>query len=140
MYILFAIFFVYLQSSTSKSIFYNWNLTLNQWFICTVKNRGNFCRWMLLIDVYMICLTKCFPFFSVIATPFDVASCIFKLKDFTCLIPSHPFPSLNLVIWGTVSHHIWKLWSNACINDLFGQHDHINEFIDSFWICVYHTI
>ena len=42
------------------------------------------CPWL----VYMICLTyTLFSFFSVITIFFDVASCIFKLKDFNSLIP-----------------------------------------------------
>ena len=50
------------------------------------------CPWF----VYMICLTYCFPFFSfsLIAMFFDVASCIFKLKDFICSNSFLP-PSLH---------------------------------------------
>ena len=69
-----------------------------------------------------MCLTYYFPFFSAIARLFDVASCIFKLKSFNCS-------------YSTLSHmEIVK----KCIpeNNIFGQHDHTNEFIDSFRFCV----
>ena len=33
LYLLFAIFSIYFQSSTNKSLSYNWNMTLNDWFV-----------------------------------------------------------------------------------------------------------
>ena len=46
--------------------------------------------------MYMICLTYRFPFFLVIATLFDVAYCIFKLKDFNCSNSFLPLPFIKL--------------------------------------------
>ena len=83
----------------------------------------------------MICLTYCFPFFSIITTLFDIVSCIFKLKDLIVLIPSYSFPSLNWVI--NLGHSV--TYGNREVmhtkKNLFG-HDHTNEFIDSFQFCV----
>ena len=55
--------------------------------------------------MYMICLlTYCFPFFSMIATLFDIAFSIFKLKDFNCFNSFVPLPFIKLGHLGTVSH------------------------------------
>ena len=51
--------------------------------------------------MYVICLTYCFPFFSVIVTFFDVASCIFKLKDFNCF---DSFVTLPFIKLGHLGH------------------------------------
>ena len=60
LYLLFVIFIIYLPSSKNKSIFCNWNLTLNDWFICNVKNRGNFCGGKCPWLMYMICPTRAY--------------------------------------------------------------------------------
>ena len=91
------------------------------------------------IQPCLLCVTR----FSVIATLFDVVSCIFKLKDFECflsLILLCPIHSLNWVIklslnWVTVS--LLEI-VRRCIpeNNLVGQLDHTVGFIDSFQFCV----
>ena len=77
-----------------------------------------------------------FFFFSV-SSIFLGVTCIFLNSNvLNVLIPWYPFPSLNWVLklsinWDTVSHaEIVK----QCIpqNNLCGQHDHTNAFIDSF--------
>ena len=95
LYLLFVIFIIYLQSSKNKSICYNWNLTLNDWFICKVNDRGNFVGkfpWLMCI----ICLTYCFLFLSVIVALFDIAFSIFKLKDFSFSNSFVPLPFIKL--------------------------------------------
>ena len=57
------------------------------------------CPWLM----YMIYLTYCFPFSSVIATLFDGASSIFKLKDFNC---SNFFVSLPFIKLGHLRHSL----------------------------------
>ena len=53
----------------------------------------------------LVCQPYCFISFSVIATLFDVVSCIFKLKDFNCSHSFVPFSSSNWVMkLYTVSH------------------------------------
>ena len=67
--------------------------------------------------MYMICLTYCFHFFSVIATLFDVASCIFKLKDFNS---SNSFVLLLLIKLGHLGHGLTshKKIVKRCLNTL----------------------
>ena len=52
--------------------------------------------------------------------------CLFKLKYFNCSYSFVTFPFIKLEI------------RKPCIpqNNLFGQYEHTNEFIESFWLCV----
>ena len=120
--------FYHLFAVIYKSIFYNWNITLNDWFIC--KNKSRRC---------MICLAYCY--FSQWLQHFLPSLLVLSNSNILIvLIPSYSFPSLNWVIkltlnWATVPHiEIAK----RCIpeNDLFGQHDYNIQFIDSFRFCV----
>ena len=87
--------------------------------------------------MYMIFLTYCFPFFSVIATLFDVASCIFKLKlkNFNCSNSFVPLPFIKLSQLGHGLRSHMEIVKRCIYNNLFGD-DHTNEFIDLFRICV----
>ena len=86
--------FCYLFPIICKRIFLCvWSITLNYWFMFKVNIRKRGGIWLL----YMICVTHCFSFFSVIAT-LEVAFCIFKLNYFNVPIPWQPFLSLNWVI------------------------------------------
>ena len=91
---------------------------------------------MPLVDVYHLS-NIFFPFFSVIATLFDIDSCILKLKDFNCSNSFVPFLFIKLGHLGySLTSHMEIVWSDAYIY-VFGQHDHYtDEFIDSFRICV----
>ena len=61
----------------------------------------------------MICLSYCFPFFLVIVTFFDVASCNFKLKDFNCSDSLVPLLSTKLGHYIGAQSHIWKSQNDA---------------------------
>ena len=56
----------------SEKFLYNWNITLNHWFICKVNNRCSFCKCLWLIC--MICLLIFLAFLLFITTLLDVAS------------------------------------------------------------------
>ena len=56
----------------SEKFLYNWNITLNHWFICKVNNRCSFCKCLWLNC--MICLPIFCAFLSFITTLLDVAS------------------------------------------------------------------
>ena len=58
--------------SETQTFLYNWNITLNHWFICKVNNRCSFCKCLWLIC--MICLPIFFAFLSFITTLLDFAS------------------------------------------------------------------
>ena len=98
---------IYLQSFVSiiyhlfqllyKSIFFLWNITLNNWFICKSISEVTFvdkCPWLVYGQIV-------FLFFAVIATFFDVASYIFKLTCFNFLVPL-PFINQGHTIYKTI--------------------------------------
>ena len=73
-----------------KSKFYNFNVTLNNWFISrTINIRGNFIwKWPLWDPGIPEIIGHSFSFFSVI-TIIEITSCIFALKCVSCsfLVP-----------------------------------------------------
>ena len=94
-------------------------------------------RWSSHVSCYLFLSVTSF---SVIATLFDVPSCILKLKDFNCCNSLTPLPSLNWVIklssnWVTLSLLEIVRW---CIpkTNLIGPLDHTVGFTDSFQFCV----
>ena len=106
LYLLFVIFIIYLCnlktkvfSTTGTS---HWMTDLSVKSITGVTFAGK-CPWLM----YMICLlTYCFPFFSMIATLFDIAFSIFKLKDFNCSNSFVPLPFIKLGHLGSLTSHM----------------------------------
>ena len=119
-------------------ISYKWNITLNDWFICKVNNWGNFCRYVPLVGIYD--LSHMFPFSQWSWHFFLTSALVFSMSKILIVpIPSYPFPSLNWVIrllltWGSLTYGNCEVM-RILENDLFGQHDHSIELIDSFWFC-----
>ena len=80
----------------------------------TGVNFAGKCSWLM----YMICLIHCFPFFSVIATLFDVASCIFKLKDFNCPNSFVPLPFNKHRLGQSLTSYM-KIVKRCIFNNIF---------------------
>ena len=77
-----------------KSIFLNFNITLNYWFISkTIFIRGNFIWKCPLGDPDIPVVRHRFSFFSVL-TIMEITSCIFVLKYFSCSNSLVPLPFL----------------------------------------------
>ena len=76
--------------------------------------------------MYIVCMTNCFSFFSLITTFFVIVSCFSNISS--VLISLYPFPSWNMIIklpltLGAVSHmKIEKRWISE--TNIFVQYDY----------------